>query len=478
MYASLHDFVLSMERIGELRRIRYLADPYLEITEIANRVMKAGGPALLFEQPKGYDVPLLINAFGSYRRMSAALGVEDLESIARRLEELVKPDLPRGISDYLSLGGRGLELLRSVPPRKVKDGPCKEVVQRENPSLDFLPIQTCWPQDGGPFITLPLVITRHPETGRRNVGMYRMQKYDSRSTGMHWQLHKVGADHQRAARAPFPVAVALGGDPALTYAATAPLPPMVDEILFAGWLRRRSLEMVPCETCDLEVPADADIILEGTVDPAEARLEGPFGDHTGYYSLPEPFPVFRLTCVTRRKNPIYPSTIVGPPPMEDALLGKATERIFLPLIRLLLPEIVDMNLPAEACFHNLMIVSIRKRYPGHAFKVMNAVWGLGQMMFVKCVIVVDEKVNVHDPVEVLWRASTSVEWSRDVLFSKGPLDQLDHVSLLPNFGGKIGIDATTKWESEGFTRPWPDDITMTDDIRRKVDSIWNELGLG
>ncbi|MBI3909384.1 MAG: menaquinone biosynthesis decarboxylase, partial [Armatimonadetes bacterium] len=447
----------------------------------ADRVMKAGGPALLFERPKGYDIPLLINAFGSYRRMSLALGVDDLEEIAIELASLVKLEPPRSLGETLALGGRLLPALMHTRPKRVRDGPCKEVIEKEHPILDFLPIQTCWPEDGGPFITLPLVFTRHPVTGKRNVGMYRMQKYDSSTTGMHWQLHKVGAEHYRTSEERgqrIPVAVALGGDPVLTYAATAPLPPEIDEIAFAGWLRKQPIELVPCETNDLEVPASAEVILEGYVDPQERRMEGPFGDHTGYYSLAEEFPVFHLTCITRRKNPVYPGTIVGRPPMEDKYLGLATERIFLPLIRLFLPEVVDMHLPAEACFHNLVIVSIRKRWPGHAFKVINGMWGIGQLMFSKCIIVVDQDVNVHDPVEVVWRAANNIDAQRDILFTKGPIDQLDHAGQYPNFGAKMGIDATRKWASEGFTRPWPPDIVMTEDVKKQVDAIWDQLGLG
>jgi 4-hydroxy-3-polyprenylbenzoate decarboxylase len=478
-YATLDEFVRRLERMGELKRIFYPADPYLEITEITDRVVKAGGPALLFERPKGYDIPLLTNAFGSRKRMSAALGVADIDEAAARLEGLIgrMMRMPRTFGEKMSLGGALLNTATTAPPRRVKDGPCKEVIERDAPSLDLLPIQTCWPEDGGPFITLPLVITRHPVSGKRNVGMYRMQKYDSRATGMHWQLHKVGAEHSRAAREPFPVAVCLGGDPVLTYAATAPLPPDIDELLFAGWLRQKPVELVKCETSDLEVPACCDVVLEGTIDPNERRTEGPFGDHTGFYSLEEPFPVFHLTCLTRRKNPIYPSTVVGRPPMEDAWLGKTTERLFLPLLRLVVPEIVDMNLPPEACFHNLVIVSIRKRYPGHAYKVMNALWGLGQIMFLKCIIVVDEGVNVHDPAEVLWRASTSIDPQRDILFTRGPLDHLDHAGAQQFFGSKMGVDATTKWASEGYAREWPPDIVMDGEVKKRVDAIWSQLGL-
>lgn len=476
---TLQEFVTELEGMGELRRITYPADPYLEITEIADRVMKSGGPALLFERPGNRDIPLLINAYGSRRRMSAALGVGDLDEIAADLEELIKLDFPAGWGERLRMLPK-LGRLAAVGPRLVKSGVCKEVIRREDASLAALPIQTCWPEDGGPFITLPLVFTRHPVTGRRNVGMYRMQVYDERTTGMHWQLHKVGAEHYRETerlQRRIPVAVALGGDPILTYAATAPLPPMIDEILFAGWLRRKPVELVKCETVDLEVPADAEFILEGYIDPAERRPEGPFGDHTGYYSLAEPFPVFHLTCLTHRRSPIYPSTIVGRPPMEDAWLGKATERIFLPLIRMVQPEVVDLNLPVEGAFHNLAIVSIRKRYPGHAFKVMNAIWGTGQMMFIKIIIVVDEHVNVHDAREIVFRVGGNIDPQRDVLFSRGPADQLDHASSLPNFGSKMGIDATTKWPSEGYQREWPNDIEMTPEVKARVDAIWGELGI-
>lgn len=479
-YATLDDFVAAIERMGELKRIRYPADPCLEITEIADRVMKVGGPALLFEQPKGSRFPLLINAFGSQRRMNAALGVTDLQELADEIEELARMELPSSWGGRLRLLGKAGRLT-AAPPRYVKTGPCKEVILKgDDASLSALPIQTCWPEDGGPFITLPLVFTKHPVTGKRNVGMYRMQVYDARTTGMHWQLHKVGAEHYRVTEERgqrIPVAVVLGGDPALTYAATAPLPPGIDELLFAGWVRRKPVELVPCETVDLEVPANADFVLEGYIDPAERRTEGPFGDHTGFYSLPEEFPVFHLTCLTHRKNAIYPGTIVGRPPKEDAFLGKATERIFLPLLRLVLPELVDMNLPPEGVFHNLVIVSIRKRYPGHAFKVMNAIWGMGQLMFAKVIIVVDAHVNVHDPAEVVWRVGSSIDPQRDILFTRGPIDQLDHAASLPNFGSKMGIDATIKWPSEGFGRPWPNEIVMSEEVKRKVDAIWKELGL-
>jgi 4-hydroxy-3-polyprenylbenzoate decarboxylase len=478
-FSGLREFIHKLEAMGELRRISYPADPYLEITEIADRVMKSGGPALLFEHPKGSQIPLLINAYGSERRMATALGVQHLDDIAKDIENLIQLDMPRSLGDKLRAAPKFMRVA-SAGPKLVKDGPCKEVILRDNPSLDFLPIQTCWPEDGGPFICLPLVFSRHPVTKKRNVGMYRMQKFDSRTTAMHWQLHKVGAEHYRAAeglKRRIPIAVALGGDPVLTYAATAPLPPDIDEMLFAGWLRRKPVELVPCETIEMEVPADADIVLEGYIDPDERRLEGPYGDHTGYYSLEDEFPVFHITCITHRKDAVYPSTVVGRPLMEDKYLGMATERIFLPLIRLTMPEVVDFHLPAEACFHNLAIVSIRKRYPGHAFKVMNAIWGTGQMMFMKVIIVVDADVNVHDPAEVVWRVGGNIDPQRDILFTRGPIDQLDHASQYPNFGSKMGIDATKKWPSEGFNRPWPNDVVMTDEVKRKVDAIWRQLGL-
>lgn len=478
-FSGLREFIQKLDEMGELRRIRYPADPYLEITEIADRVMKSGGPALLFEHPKGSEIPLLINAYGSERRMATALGVKRLDDIAREIENLIQLDMPKSFGDKLRAAPKFMRVA-SAGPKMVKTGPCKEVIHRDEPSLDFLPIQTCWPEDGGPFICLPLVFSRHPVSGKRNVGMYRMQKFDARTTAMHWQLHKVGAEHYRAAeglKRRIPIAVALGGDPVLTYAATAPLPPDIDEMLFAGWLRRKPVELVPCETIEMEVPADADIVLEGYIDPDERRLEGPYGDHTGYYSLPEEFPVFHITCITHRKDAVYPSTVVGRPVMEDKYLGMATERIFLPLMKLVMPEVVDFHLPAEACFHNLAIVSIRKKYPGHAFKVMNAIWGTGQMMFMKVVIVVDADVNVHDPAEVVWRVGGNIDPQRDILFTRGPIDQLDHASQYPNFGSKMGIDATRKWPSEGFNRPWPGDVVMTDEVKRKVDAIWGQLGI-
>ena len=479
MYSSLRDFIRALENAGELRRISYPADPALEITEIADRVMKARGPALLFENPKGYDVPLLINAFGSMRRMAMALGARSLDDIAAEIADLTKPDIPQSLGQKVAFGLKYGRLALYVPRARKAAGtpPCQEVVM-DPPDLGKLPVLTCWPLDGGPFITLPLVFTHDPNNGHRNVGMYRMQVYDAVTTGMHWQLHKVGMEHMTdAGTKPIQVAVCLGGDPAYTYSATAPLPKEIDEMLFAGFLRKQAVEMVKCRTIDVSVPADVDYVIEGTVDPAERRIEGPFGDHTGFYTLAEPFPVFHVTAITHRRDPVYPATIVGPPPMEDAYLGKATERLFLPLLKTQVPEIVDMNLPPEAAFHNLAIVSIRKRYPGHARKVMHALWGLGQMMFTKIIIIVDADVDVHNATEVVWKASGNIDPSRDVEIVMGPVDQLDHASIHPSYGGHMGIDATTKWASEGFTREWPEELRMDPDVKARVDAIWTQLGL-
>ncbi len=479
-YKDLREFIGDLEKKGLLKRISTEVDVNLEITEITDRVCKRGGPALLFENVRGYGMPVLTNAFGSMERMRIALGVGDLDDIGRELIEIIQPsELPTTFMEKLKALPK-LAQLSSYLPRVVKSGPCKEVVVRNNPSLADLPVLKCWPQDGGPFITLPLVFTRDPETGVRNVGMYRMQVYDSRTTGMHWHIHKDGADHLNKARSPggrLPVAVALGADPAVIYSATAPLPPGVDEMLLAGFLRKEPVEMVRCETVDLEVPAHSEIVLEGYVDPLETRLEGPFGDHTGYYSLADHYPVFHLTCVTRRRHPIYPATIVGRPTMEDAFLGKATERIFLPLIRMFIPEIRDMNMPPEGVFHNCVIVSITKRYPGQARKVMSALWGFGLMMLAKLIVVVDGDVDVHNLSEVAWRVFNNIDPRRDVVMADGPLDALDHSSPVPFYGSKMGIDATRKGPGEGHHRPWPDDIVMSPEIKLLVDRKWGMYGL-
>ncbi|MBE3585763.1 MAG: menaquinone biosynthesis decarboxylase [Thermoanaerobacter sp.] len=476
-YKDLRAFINKLEQKGLLKRITTEVDVELEITEITDRVCKAGGPALLFENVRGYNMPVLTNAFGSLERMCLALEVENLDQIGEELVDILQPDdLPVTFLDKLKAIPK-LARLSSYLPRKVQSGPCKEVILRENPSLKELPILKCWPLDGGPYITLPLVFTRDPVTGQRNVGMYRMQVFDERTTGMHWHIHKGGAEHIRKYSGPMPVAVVIGADPAVIYAATAPLPSGIDEMLFAGFLRKEPVELVRCETIDLEIPANAEIVLEGYVDPRETRLEGPFGDHTGYYSLPEHYPVFHLTCITRRKNPIYTATVVGRPPMEDAYLGKATERIFLPLIRLQLPEIVDMNMPFEGVFHNCVIVSIRKQYPGQAKKVMCALWGMGLMMLAKLIIVVDENVDVQNLSEVMWRVFNNVDPRRDVLMVDGPLDALDHASPLPLYGSKMGIDATRKGPGEGHLREWPPDIEMDESIKELVNRKWASYGL-
>lgn len=477
-YPDLHAFINKLESRGLLNRVSVEVDAHLEITEITDRVSKQGGPALLFENVKGYQMPVLTNAFGSIERMQLALETDSLDAIGDELISIIQPEeLPVTLMDKIKTLPK-LARLSSFLPKHVRTGPCKEVIVKDNPSLAELPVLHCWPEDGGPFITLPLVFTKDPETGRRNVGMYRMQVFDERTTGMHWHVHKDAAEHYLKNNSRMPVAVAIGADPATIYAATAPLPGGIDEILLSGFLRKEPVELVKCETVDLEVPARAEIILEGYVDLNETRLEGPFGDHTGYYSLADHYPVFHLTCITRRKNPVYPATIVGRPPMEDAYLGKATERIFLPLMRMQLPEIVDMNMPPEGVFHNCVIVSIKKRYPGQAKKVMCALWGLGLMMLAKLIIVVDAEVDAQNVSEVMWRVFNNTDPRRDVMIVDGPLDALDHSSPLPHYGSKMGIDATTKWKEEGHTRQWPGDIVMTPEIKGLVDRKWQSYGLG
>jgi 4-hydroxy-3-polyprenylbenzoate decarboxylase len=483
-YDGFQDFLGRLERAGELKRVREPVDPLLEIAEIADRVVKAGGPALLFENPIGSRFPVAINVFGSRKRMSMALGVEDLEEIACEIERLVSlpGNVPDGLWAKAALLPGLVRIGRNTAPKVIQGpAPCQEVVMvGEEARLAELPILKCWPLDGGRFITLPLVFTKDATTGKRNVGMYRIQVYDDRTAGMHWQRHKVGSRHfaeYEAQGRDIPVAVALGGDPAFTYAATAPLPDQIDEMVFAGFLRKRPVELVQCKTIDLEVPADAEFVIEGVVPAGERRTEGPFGDHTGYYTLEDEYPVFHVTAITHRKNAVYPATIVGRPPMEDGWLGKATERLFLPLVRLFVPEVIDYNLPVEGVFHNLCIVKIRKRYPGHAQKVMNALWGLGQMMFTKVIVVVDEWVDVQNPQEVLWVTANNIDPERDVTFIKGPIDVLDHASRAMGFGSKMGIDATKKLPEEGFSRPWPPVIEMSPEVKGRVDAIWSKLGL-
>jgi 4-hydroxy-3-polyprenylbenzoate decarboxylase len=519
-YSDLREWISALDRAGELKRVRAEADPVLEIAEITDRVSKwgargkqgPGGPALLFENVKGYPgANVLINQFGSERRMRLALDVDSLDEIPARIKMFMDIKSPQGFMDKLKM----LPLLTEVGnffPKEVPTGPCKEVIKKGDFSLMDFPILQCWPRDGGRFITLPSVITRDPRTGKRNVGTYRLHVYDERTTGMHWQRQKQGAEHYReqmrrkaAEGAAHPltaaldmmarsgggsrvadgkqvagcmeVAVAIGTDPAMMFSSIVPAPPDIEEFLIAGFLRKKPVELVKCETVDLEVPATSEIVLEGYVELDELKMEGPFGDHTGFYTMEDLYPVFHVTCVTHRRDPIYSTTIVGKPPMEDAWMGKAVERIFLPAMRLSIPEIVDVNLPIEGVFHNLMIVSIKKSYPGQARKVMNGIWALGQAMSTKCILVVDEDVNVQDLGEVTLKVLNNIDPERDIQFTLGPVDSLDHASRLPDYGSKMGVDATRKWPSEGFTRPWPDEITMDAETKKRVTGRWKEFAL-
>jgi 4-hydroxy-3-polyprenylbenzoate decarboxylase len=486
---TLSDFVERLDRAGELVRVRQPVSVDLELCEIADRAMKmpGGGPALLFEHVTLFDGsrsehPVGINLFGSMRRMAMSLGVERLDEIGARITELLELKVPEGLLGKLSLLPRLLEVGK-FPPRMRGGRPaCQEVVWRgDEIDLGKLPIIKCWPEDGGPYITFPMVITRDPKRGIRNVGMYRVQVLGRNTVAMHWQRHKVGAAHWRemAERGEtMPVCIAVGGDPASMYSASAPLPPTVDEFLFAGFLRRSPVSLTKALTCDLEVPADADFVLEGHIDPAEPLVtEGPFGDHTGFYSLADLYPRVHITAVTMRKQPIYPTTIVGRPPMEDYYLGHATERIFLPLLKLTIPEVVDYHMPAAGIFHNLVFVSIDKQYPGHAYKVMNALWGQGLMSLAKVIVVVDKEVNVQDEQEAWWVALNNIDPERDTRFTMGPMDVLDHSSRAFSYGSKMGIDATRKWPEEGFTRDWPAVIAMDEATRRRVDEMWPRLGI-
>jgi 4-hydroxy-3-polyprenylbenzoate decarboxylase len=547
-YTDLRDWIKQLDKAGELRRIREAVSPYLEMAEIADRTAKlgkgtptAGGPALLFENVTGFPgAKVLMNQFGSERRMKLALETDSLDAIADRIRTLMHPESPTSLLDKLKMLPKLAEVGSFFPKViSAKDAACKQVIHRtvedggDGFDLLELPILTTWPQDGGPFITLPCVVTRDPKSGKRNVGMYRMQVYDGQTTGMHWQRQKNAAEHLRdrlrmatesgaphldsemwdrttsdlsgrvdimaqtsggiapaANPASIPtttlakvregrmeVAVAIGTDPATTFSAIVPAPPDVEEYLIAGFLRGKPVELVKCETVNLEVPAHAEYILEGYVNLAELRTEGPFGDHTGFYTMEDQYPVFHITCITHRKDPIYAATIVGKPPMEDAWMGKAVERIFLPLMQLTLPEIVDVCLPPEAVFHNLMVVAIRKSYAGHARKVMNGIWAMGQAMFTKCVIVVDEDCDVQDLAEVTLRVANNIDPERDIQFTLGPVDSLDHSSRLPNYGSKMGIDATRKWAAEGFTRPWPPMLKQDPAITAKIDALWKKLGI-
>lgn len=478
-YEGLGEFVQKLEAAGELHRVAAPVSCILEIAQITDTLSKREGPAALFERVRESGLPVLTNAFGSMKRMAMALGVSDVSEIARRIEDYIRPQVPQTLGDKVRLISLFTRLLK-FPPKRVSSAPCQEVVHDRDASLTALPVLKCWPGDGGRFLTLPMVFTRDPDTGVRNCGMYRMQVFDERTTGMHWHVHHDGARHYRKyekAGKRMPIAVALGGDPAVTYAATAPMPPDVDEMLFAGFLRNRNVEMVPCKTVNAEVNADAEIVLEGYVEPGERRVEGPFGDHTGYYSPADEYPVFHLTGLTHRKDPIYPATVVGKPPMEDCYMGKATERIFLPLLKAQLPEIVDINLPLFGVFHNFAFVSIDKQYPFHARKVMNAIWGLGQMMFTKVIVVVDGDVDVQNVADVLWKVGNNMDPRRDVTFAEGPIDVLDHASPTKLVGSKMGIDATKKLPEEGHPREWPAETRMSPDIVETALRRWSEYGL-
>jgi 4-hydroxy-3-polyprenylbenzoate decarboxylase len=483
-FASSTHWVDHLQKLGELKRIQSPLSSHLEITEIADREMKSqgGGKALLIEKPiladgRTSDFPVLINGLGSEKRMAAALGVTHVDEVARQLESLLKAKPPKSFGEMIRLLGQAMEL-RHARPRSVSSGPCKEVIHHRGDSNGFslkdIPILKCWPLDGGPFITFPIVNTRDPETGERNWGMYRMQVYDEWTTGMHWQVHKVGARHGRMyyeSGKRMPVAVAIGGDPIHTFCATAPLPDGLDEALLGGFLRKKSVELVKCETSDLEVPADADFVLEGYVTPGEMRPEGPFGDHTGFYTPVDPYPVFHIECITRRRDAIYPCTIVGKPPMEDFYMGTASVRVFLPVFKMNFPEIVDIALPAEGVFHNLVFVSLKKQYPYHAFKIAHGLWGMGQMMFSKIIVVVDAHVDVQNTSDVLFHLCANVDPQRDTIFSKGPCDSLDHATTFPNIGSHMAIDATSKLPGEGYHRGWPEEVAMDPSVKEKIDRL-------
>jgi 4-hydroxy-3-polyprenylbenzoate decarboxylase len=474
---DLREWIALLDREGELVRVSAEVDPRLEVTEIVDRTVRAAGPALLFEHPKGSAIPLLINQFGTERRMCLAFGVESLDDVAAKLGDILELQPPEGLAAKV----RGLKTLKSIAdsrPKVVKRGACQEVVlQGDDVDLGRFPVQTCWPGDAGPFITLPAVITRDPRTGQRNVGMYRMQVLGPRSTAMHWQIHKDGRADYLFTEGRMEVAVALGLDPITAYSASAPLPKHIDELMVAGFLRGEPVELVKGVTVDLEVPADAEIVLEGYIDKGDLATEGPFGDHTGYYTPAEQFPVFNITAITMRNDAVYPSIVVGKPPQEDEWLGKATERIFLPAVKMTVPEIVDYDLPVAGAFHNLVIVSIKKAFPGHARKVMHAIWGLGMLSLTKGIVVVDEHVDVHDYQQVMFYVGANVDPKRDIVITEGPLDHLDHAPTLQFMGGKIGIDATAKGPLEG-TREWPPEIEMSGEVRDLVDRRWEEYGIG
>ncbi|HVF18994.1 MAG TPA: menaquinone biosynthesis decarboxylase [Mycobacteriales bacterium] len=480
-YDDLRDFLRHLEREGELRHVKAAVDPHLEITEVVTRVVRAGGPALVFDRPVGATMPLAINVFGTERRMAMALGVNSLDEIGQRIGALLEPEMPHGFGGLKEAVGK-LASLRGVPPKKVSTAPCQDVVLTgDDVDLFAFPALHAWPEDGGAFMNLGLTHTRHPETGVRNLGMYRLQRHDRNTVGMHWQIHKDSTAHHAVAERRgerLPVAIAFGCDPVVTYSASAPLPG-IDEYLFAGFLRGKRVELVDCLTVPLQVPANAQIVFEGWLEPGVRRPEGPFGDHTGFYTPVEPFPALTVDCVTMQRDPVFQTIVVGRPPQEDGPIGKATERIFLPLIRMTVPEIVDYDLPVEGVFHNCVIVSIEKRYPKHAQKVMNAIWGAGLLSLSKLVVVVDADCDVHDYREVAWRAFGNVDYAHDLLVTTGPVDHLDHAAYQQFWGGKAGIDATRKLPTEGYTRDggWPTMLVQDPAVVARVDERWRELGL-
>ena len=472
---DLRDWIAMLRREGELVEITQEVDSYLEITEIADRALKGGGPALLCSNVKGSKIPLLINQFGTERRMLLALGRDEFDSIGDEIAELLDLKPPEGLKDKVQ-ALRRLKGVADARPKVVRSGACQEVVWPE-PDLDLLPIQFQWPNDGGPYMTLANVITKDPVTGGRNVGMYRLQKHSKNELGLHWQMHKDAAADHREGEGRMEVALALGTDPITTYSGSMPLPKHIDEYMIAGWLRDKPIDVVQCKTVDLQVPANAEIIIEGYCVRGETKPEGPFGDHTGYYTPVDDFPVMHVTAITSRRNPIYPSIVVGPPPCEDLWLGKATERIFLPAVRVTLPEVVDYDIPYAGTFHNCVIVSIQKRFPGHAQKVMSAIWGTGLLSLTKAVIVVDEWVDVHNYTEVVWQLGANVDPAHDILMSYGPIDQLDHAARIKALGGKIGFDATAVWEGEGYERGWPEVNRIPADVKAQVDARWASFGI-
>lgn len=480
-YDDLQSFLTALEKDGDLTRVTAEVDPYLEITEIVTRVVQDGGPALLFENVRGSDIPLAINVMGTERRMAAALGgASSLDEIGRSIGELLRPELPQGWTGLREAITK-LGQLKNVPPKKVRNASCQQVVlQGEDVDLTKLPGLHTWPDDAGVFLNLGLTHTKHPETGQRNLGLYRLQVHDKRTLGMHWQIHKDSNAHHAVAERRgerLPVAIAFGCPPAVTYAASAPLPAEIDEYLFAGFLMKERVEMVDCVTVPLQVPANAQIVVEGWLEPGERRDEGPFGDHTGFYTPVEPFPALKIDCMTMRKNPVFQSIVVGRPPQEDGPMGKATERIFLPLLKMVVPDIVDYDLPVEGVFHNCAIVSIDKRYPKHAQKVMHAIWGAHLLSLTRLIVVVDADCDVHNYSEVAWRAFGNVDYAHDALLTSGPVDHLDHSAYQQFWGGKLGIDATRKLPAEGYHRGWPEMIEQDPAVVERVTRRWAEFGL-